>query len=117
MTGAQKDIHRDAPDSLLCAVNCAVVVLLPYSGTDLARYDLRPRHLPGGQALRQPARPGCRTRAAGRANLLFARGDIAGFQAALTATIRGRRHKWSRIHDSLGGARYSPPLLVNVCRD
>ena len=32
-------------------------------------------------------------RAAERANLLFARGDIAGFQAALTATIRGRRHK------------------------
>jgi hypothetical protein len=55
--------------------------------------------------------------AAERANLLFARGDIAGFQAALTATIRGQRHKWSRIHDSLGGARYSPPLLVNVYPD
>jgi len=38
------------------------------------------------------------TRAAGRANLLFARGDIAGFQAALTATIRGWQHKWSTIH-------------------
>jgi len=38
------------------------------------------------------------TRAAGRAHLLVARGDIAGFQAALTATIRGWQHKWSTIH-------------------